>query len=315
MSAPRAVAIGECMLELARPLRAGCLGDGWRLGFGGDVFNTAYYLGRLGVPVAFLSALGADPYSVEMRQAWADAGLDVSLVLTDPRRMPGLYAIRTDESGERSFSYWRSQSAARRMFELEGADRALDRARDADLLYFSGITLSILEPSHRDILLEIAHTVKARGGTVAFDPNYRPAGWPDRREAQHAMKQMAPALSIVLPTLSDERLLWESDDAAVSRGKWLEWGAEEVVIKDGASACRIWCGEESFSVPAANVAMVVDTTGAGDAFNAAYLAARVAGATCVAAAQAGHALAGEVIGKPGAIVDAGEGLLEPSVIR
>ena len=201
------------------------------------------------------------------------------------------------------------------MFELEGADRALDRARNADLLYFSGITLSILEPSHRDILLEAARAVKARGGRVAFDPNYRAAGWPDRREAQRAMKQMAPALSIVLPTLSDELLLWESDEAAVSPEQWLEWGADELVIKDGASACRIWCGGESFSVPARNVALVVDTTGAGDAFNAAYLAARVAGATCVAAAQAGHALAGEVIGKPGAIVDAGEGLRYPGVIR
>ena len=119
------IAIGECMLELVR------VGDGWQLNHAGDAFNTALNMRRLGVPVAFLSALGADPFSVEMRAAWLREQIDTSMVLTDPTRLPGLYAIRTDVDGERSFYYWRERSAVRRLFELPGIEAAIARACDA----------------------------------------------------------------------------------------------------------------------------------------------------------------------------------------
>ena len=169
-----AVAIGECMLELS------CSGSQWRLGHAGDTFNTALYLQRLGLPTAYFSALGADPFSEQMRTAWRSAGLDTALVLTDPERLPGLYAIRTDDAGERSFYYWRQHAAVRGLFSLAGIDTALLRASNAPLLYFSGITLSLFSEADRVRLLDLAHSVRRRRGTVAFDLNYRPAGWPGR---------------------------------------------------------------------------------------------------------------------------------------
>src|ERR1700690_3785029 len=121
------IAIGECMLELVR------VGDGWQLNHAGDAFNTALNMRRLGVPVAFLSALGTDPFSVEMRAAWLREQIDITMVLTDPTRLPGLYAIRTDIDGERSFYYGRERSAARRLFEWPGIEAAIARACDAGL--------------------------------------------------------------------------------------------------------------------------------------------------------------------------------------
>src|SRR3984957_19870103 len=290
------VAIGECMLELVR------VGEDWRLNHAGDVFNTALTMRRLGVPVAFLSALGADPFSVEMRAAWLHEQIDSSMVLTDPTRLPGLYAIRTDADGERSFYYWRERSAVRRLFELPGIEAAIARACDASLLYLSGITLSLFQDPERARLVEIARTVRTRGGRVVFDPNYRAAGWPDQHAARAAFVALAEAASIVLPTFADENLLFGDTTAESTVQRYQALGAEEVVVKLAARGCLVAAATQRETLAPLGTVTALDTSGAGDAFNAAYLAARLAGRSPGEAARAGNMLAGEVVRYPGAIL-------------
>ena len=141
--------IGECMIELS----AGNGAD-WRLGYAGDTFNTAWYV-RAILPkakrVAYVTGLGDDPFSDKMRDFFARAGVETDRIRTIAGRRPGLYAI-TLEKAERSFTYWRGESAARCL-----ADDAawLKRALDgAGMLYFSGITLAILAPPARQRLHE-----------------------------------------------------------------------------------------------------------------------------------------------------------------
>ena len=77
-----------------------------------------------------------------------------------------------------------------------------------DLLYLSGITLSILDPPQRAALMALADAVRERGGRVAFDSNYRPVGWPDRDAARRAFDEMLTRTDIALPTLDDEQALF-----------------------------------------------------------------------------------------------------------
>ncbi len=295
-SSSRVVAIGECMLELS------ATGEAWKLGYAGDTFNTALYMARSGVPVRYLSALGTDPFSAEMRAAFRAEGIDDSLVLTDPQRLPGLYAIRTDARGERSFHYWRERSAARNLFALEGIEDALTQAASASLLYLSGITLSLFDASGRERLRDLATAIRRGGGSVAFDPNYRPAGWPDPAEAREALRALAPAIDTVLPAFDDERLLWGDAGIADCIARWRDWGAKDIVVKLGSEGCALATEEGYLTVPGERVGQVVDTTGAGDSFNAAYLAARLRGEDRTAAAAAGNRLAAEVIQVRGAIM-------------
>ena len=137
----RIAVIGEGMLELSHDPTAD---GGWRLGYGGDTLNTAIHLARMGFDVGFITALGSDRFSNRLREKWQAEGLNVSHILTDPDRLPGLYAIESDAYGERSFAYWRKDSAARRMFRLEGIETAINAAANAELLYFSLITLSTI---------------------------------------------------------------------------------------------------------------------------------------------------------------------------
>ena len=107
----RLAALGECMIELRH---AGA--NDFVQGFSGDTLNTAIYLSRLlgadDARVDYVTALGDDPYSERMIAAWRAEGLGTNLVARLPGRLPGLYVIRTDSKGERSFHYWRGESAS-----------------------------------------------------------------------------------------------------------------------------------------------------------------------------------------------------------
>ena len=195
----------------------------WRLGYGGDTLNTAIHLARAGHDVAYLTALGSDPLSADLRDEWAAEGLDTSLVLNHPTRSTGLYAINTDDAGERSFSYWRDTSAAREMFALPGMEDALAVAEQADLIVYSLITLAILPPEAREALFALCRRVRARGGKVAFDGNYRPRLWGSVEEARAARDAAIACADIGLPTLEDE-LLMERDADDPNRRPALDAG-------------------------------------------------------------------------------------------
>ena len=146
----RVVCLGECMLEL----QGEAFGT-MRQTYGGDTLNTAVYLARCGardgLRVDYATALGDDALSAGMLQRWAAEGLGVGLVRRLPGRLPGLYLIEVDEHGERRFSYWRDQAAARAYFDTPIGETPLEQQADAiDALYLSGISLAILPPEGRE---------------------------------------------------------------------------------------------------------------------------------------------------------------------
>ncbi len=288
----RIVLVGEGMLELSRQ------GEAWQLGYGGDTLNTAIHLARAGHDTAFLTALGSDQFSAELKAKWAAEGLDTVLVLDHPTRSTGLYAISTDAAGERSFSYWRDTSAAREMFALPGSALAMATAAQADLLAFSLISLAILPDEGREALLALARQVRRNGGMVAFDGNYRPRLWASAVEARTARDLAIACATIGLPTLEDEQLLGQTGDEAAVAAHWLALGCSEVVVKLGPRGCLLAGG--TVIAPPARL-QPVDTSGAGDAFNAGYIGARLDGSDCVQASEAGHELAAWTIMRPGAI--------------
>ena len=287
------VALGEGMLELSSD------GAGWRLGSGGDILNTATHMARLGVPVRFASAIGDDPFSAWLRTRWRTEGLDVEGVGAVPDRLPGLYAIHADADGERSFSYWRENSAARVML-AEGRDEAARVAQAAGLLVLSLITVAVTL-SDFGRLLDLCRAVRDNGGTVAFDTNYRPRLWRSARSARDAVATLAGHVDIALPSQEDHAALF-GGNATEAAAYWMAAGAGEVIVKRGREACIV-NGTEQVEAISLCQADVIDTSGAGDAFNAAYLTARLEGVDPAGAAVQGHELASWVIRRRGALPD------------
>lgn len=293
----RIACIGECMIELNQiDLDAGSA----RIGFAGDTLNTAIYLARLGCAVAYVTNLGTDAFSAAMIQRFQGEGIDCRLIGRHEARMPGLYAIETDPQGERSFRYWRDSSAARTLFSGVGA--GLDDLDAFDAVYLSGITLAILPPDQRTALIAKAAALKGLGKRVVFDTNHRPRLWPDEATARDSFDAMWRATTLALPSFDDEDRLYPGLTPAGQIARIAALGPAEVVLKNGAQGPMIgWDGQRvQTALPPAT--RVVDTSGAGDSFNAGYLAARLQGADPQAAAAAGHRLAMAVIGHHGAVI-------------
>jgi 2-dehydro-3-deoxygluconokinase len=200
----RVACIGECMIELSE-LTDGSL----TRSYGGDTLNTALYMARLGIPVDYVTALGDDGWSDEMLAAWQAEGIGTDKVLRLAGRLPGLYVIQTDPSGERRFQYWRDSAAARDLFALPETPALVEAlARDYTLLYLSGITLSLYGDAGRAVLFKALDTARAAGVRIAFDTNFRLRGWPDREVARHAYREILDRSDIALASTEDLDLLF-----------------------------------------------------------------------------------------------------------
>lgn len=300
---PRVACLGECMIEL-RERPDGLLSRS----FGGDTLNTAVYLARLGVSVDYVTALGTDAFSDDMLAAWHQEGVGTGHVLRAPGQLPGLYLIQTNAEGERRFSYWRDHSPVRQFFALPGTDIVQAALLGFDVIYLSGITLSLFAAPERVLLWHLLDTARARGARIVFDTNFRPRGWPDNSGARQAYAAMLQCSDIVLASVEDFALLFgqtlmPAADAQAAAENWLAQPMQrELVLRSGDLACRIFLKGQALNVPGTPAASVVDTTAAGDSFAAAYLAARLRGQSPGQAAQDGHRLAGIVVGHAGAII-------------
>lgn len=293
---------GEPLLEIASESAGATLGPS-RLGVAGDTLNTAVYLARLGHEVSFITALGQDAYSDAMVARLEEEGVSTQAIARHPSRVPGLYAIRTDATGERYFTYWRDTSAARDFFSLPEATTHMRVARESDLFYFTGISLAILTPAHRDALLEVARGCVEQGAKVAFDGNFRPYGWASLDDARERFDAVGRIASVVLPTSEDDDKLYGNATPAAHAARWRALGSERVIVKNGAQGAWLLEGEEdAYCVGVDRVIQPTDTTGAGDSFNAAFLAALLDGQPMASAAMMGNRLAGEVIQHRGALI-------------
>ncbi len=295
--------IGECMIELSQK------GADVSRGFGGDTLNTSVYIARQVAPEAltvnYVTALGTDSFSQQMLEAWQSEHIDTSLIQRMENRLPGLYYIETDETGERTFYYWRNEAAAKYWLESDDAAALCETLATFDYLYLSGISLAILSPSSREKLLSLLRECRANGGKVIFDNNYRPRLWASREETQQVYQQMLQCTDIAFLTLDDENALWGEKPVEDVIARTQAAGVKEVVIKRGAESCLVAItGEAVVDVPAVKLARdnVIDTTAAGDSFSAGYLAVRLTGGTPEAAAQRGHLTASTVIQYRGAII-------------
>lgn len=293
----RFVSVGECMVEMAEGE------DGqYRLGYAGDTLNTAWYArARLGDgwDVDYVTALGDDLYSRQMVDFFDAAGIGIDHIQKIDGKRPGLYLIHQAD-GDRHFTYWRGQSAARSMADAPGVLN--DALAGADIAYFSGISLAILPARGRGKLMKALHLAKDAGARIAFDPNERPALWTSPRVMGSTITAAAILADVVLPTFPDEAALFGDATPEAVAQRYLSWGADEVVVKNGAEPAFVASREAEGWVAPEPGAISIDPTGAGDSFNGAYLAARAQGASPLEAAAAAHGLAAQVIGHRGALV-------------
>lgn len=298
-------AIGEVMVELS-PAPGNTPGnrETMALSYAGDTYNTSVYMARLGLQTDYVTNLGDDPYSAQILQRMADENIGTGMINQLPGRSPGLYIIRNTPDGEREFFYWRKEAPARELFSTTATTQQLiQQLKVCNCVYLSGITLAIIGEQSRVNLLHALQTLRGQGVMIAFDSNFRPRLWQNREEAQQAMLAILQHTDIALLTLDDEKLLWGDDSIQGCVTRYKHTGISELILKRGADETVIFNGPEEIRVAVPPVQNIIDTTGAGDTFNAGYLAARLNGASPLDAAKQGTRCAGIIIRYRGGVID------------
>ncbi len=289
--------VGEAMIELV----LNSDGTAADVGYAGDTLNTAIYLRRQIAAeneVAFVSCIGEDPFSERMALFIESQGVSTRSLARIGHRLPGLYSISTDENGERSFFYWRENSAARQMF----SGRDFDTLENYDVIYLSAISLAILPEDIREALFLWIERFRESGGLFSFDSNYRPRLWGSPEAARKAVARAWRMADIALPSVDDEMALFEDKSETQTLERLHSYGVRSGALKRGPLGPAPLGDADISKCVFEPAKSVVDTTAAGDSFNGGFLGAYLAGASLEAAMQAGHDLASRVVGHRGAII-------------
>ncbi|QJR81116.1 sugar kinase [Alteromonas pelagimontana] len=288
------VIFGECMVELVNRDQ-----ENLAKSFAGDTYNTAVYLKRCAknISVQYFTAIGADFLSDEFLFRMGEEEIGTDYVYRCRARNLGLYMVRTDKHGERTFAYWRNGSAA-----TQTLNTMTGKLVDVDMFYFSGISLAILDDAQREKLFVILDELKSQGCRIVFDPNYRERLWMNPEEARKWTDRAYSMADIAFPGGDDHLTLYGHTDTDAIFAHLAPFDIGEVVVKNGAIGVHVLQENAHYIVPVERVEKVVDTTAAGDAFNGGYLASRLSGGSITDAASFGAKVAATVISYPGAIM-------------
>lgn len=294
--------LGECMVEL-RP------GDGATMhkSFAGDIYNSAVYLKRCygDIGTSIITAIGEERFSDEMLDRFKSEDIDTQFVFRHPIKAPGIYLIETDDEGERSFTYWRSDAAARKVVDFLD-ETVVANISQGDMFFFSGISLAVIEETAREQFWQKVKQLKLAGVTIVFDPNYRARLWNSEEQAKQAFQNAFSLSDIVLPGVEDFSVLYGIDSAQGVVDFCVSYDINEVVVKNGPESVITFSEGLPLEHNIIPVKNVVDTTSAGDAFNGVYLGARLSGDSIANAVMLAAKAAGAVIQYPGAIAPKAE---------
>jgi 2-dehydro-3-deoxygluconokinase len=249
---------------------------------GGAEVNFAVCLAGLGQRVAWYGVLGDDPPGRMVLRELREAGVEVSAVTVAGGERTGIYLRDWQPDGERRPNYYRTGSAAR----LLAPERLPADVAPGRWLHLTGITAA-LGNGPRGLLHELVDRARLAGARVSFDPNYRPALWPPQDAAAH-LSELAARCDVLLMSEEDSRLLFASDERAALHAAQ-ELGPSTVVLKRGQrGAVAVHAG--AVAEIEAIEARAVDPVGAGDAFDAGFVAALLNGAALETALTAGARL-------------------------
>ena len=259
------VAIGEVLIDLTQK---GVDENGvaqYAANPGGAPANLAVAAARLGAKTAFVGKVGRDAFGSSLRAVLEANDVDTQGLLEDAKEHTTLAVVSVDETGERSFSFYRNPSADVNLRAEELPEKLL---KDTRVLHFGSVSLTA-EPA-RSATLYAARAARENGCLVSYDPNYRASLWNSQEEAVREMKNALPLCDIL--KISDEELplLTGTTDPAQGSAILAKLGIRLIFITLGANGAFFRLGEQTGSVPGIPV-KVGDTNGAGDTFFGAAL--------------------------------------------
>jgi 2-dehydro-3-deoxygluconokinase len=285
---PAVVTFGEAMAlfraEPGEPLRAA---RHFIRSIAGAESNVAIGLSRLGCEAGWFGRVGGDPLGLSILDALRAEGVDISRAVVDQAAPTGVLVRDTHAERRIEVAYARTGSAGSR---LSPGDLDAGYLTSAAVLHVTGITPA-LSGSALEATAEAVRLAAGAGVTVSFDPNIRRRLWPDPVEARRVLLPLAEQAQVVLLGQAEAALLTGHDKPGEA-ARWLAGrGVEVVAVKLGADGALGFSNGEKYHGAALPV-HPVDPIGAGDAFDAGFLWARLQGADMPGCVAEGNLAAG-----------------------
>lgn len=281
---------GEIMVEMAHQGK-----NDYKYQFAGDSFNVAYYMQHLKPAdwqIFYMTKVGTDPTSKNVVDFVASTGVYTTPIQYTDNRTVGLFILNTQDDGEKVYTYWRGQAAAKTLFNT------VQPLTGYDLVSFSGISAAIQE--NQDGLLQSVKSAHAQGVAIAYDFNHRKQLW-SPSAAKTFGDAVAPYCSILKISDEEQDILGYDDlktlSADVPTALW--------IYTKGSDGAEAWKNGKCLAdVPSVKPEKIVDTSAAGDSFKACFCVQYLNGVHIEQALQKSAQLASKVLGFKGSIMPA-----------
>ncbi|MDD9889264.1 MAG: PfkB family carbohydrate kinase, partial [Gammaproteobacteria bacterium] len=238
-----------------------------------DLLVTAIYLAREGLDVSFVGIV--EDEIDKNRLAWEGVNTDLLL-----------------------------QKTAKDFFSEEGLATVSSELSQCNYIFVTGQVLSLLSDEERERLINTLKSLRGSGTKIVFDCNHSAARWDDERSATKAYTALIAITDISLPNYEEESALFMDESTAALIARHHALGVPEIALKNGIRPNWLSTKPEKSpkEFPVERIEQVVDDSGVGEAFNAAYVATRISGRTYCGSVEQGQLLAAKVVQFPGAIL-------------
>ncbi len=255
-------ALGELVIDFTPLGKSDQHNDIYERNPGGAPANVAAALCKLGKRAAFIGKVGNDTFGHFLGNVLTEAGVDVQGLIYSDEFPTTLAFVHLREDGERSFSFYRKNSADQ---QLTKDEVRFDLISSSRVFHFGSVSLT--DGPSVAATLEAARFASENGVIVSFDPNLRVPLWDDLSRARSRIMEGMGYADIL--KVSEEELVFLTGTEEAERGSRLlyeEYGIPLIFVTLGEKGCFVRRGQETAAVPGFPVPVVVDTTGAGDGF-------------------------------------------------
>ena len=289
--------IGEAMIEISN-----IKNSLYNQSFAGDTLNFCNYLDKKKLNAFFLSAIGKSEINQSLLDFVKSKNISTKYIKQINQFEIGLYLIKNKDNGEKQFFYWRDESAAKHYFNNIDFLNLYKELKNFDYIYFSGITLSIIHISKLNNFIKLLKLLKRKKIKIVFDFNIRPSRW-NKKNLNIFLDSVLKFVDICF--LSGEDMnYWKNKNNIKSYEQIVrKYKLKHSIFRKNAKFTYVFLNKTRYVFKNKLLKRVVDTSGAGDGFNAAYLSNFIVNNDPVLALKAGSSLGSKIVMKKGAIVD------------
>ena len=270
--------------------------------FAGDTLNFSAYLDKKKIKVDYLTSIGKSKINKNLFDLFKLKKISTKLVNIHRNKESGLYLIQNYKNGEKQFYYWRDDSAAKEYLNNLNYNKLISKFTKYDYVYFSGITLSLFSKEKIMNFYEFIKVLKQKKIKIVFDLNIRLNRWSNKLQLNKTLNLFLPLVSILFGTGEDMKS-WKNNYNLFFFNKIINKNnIQHAIYRKNASYNYAFIANKHFTNFNKVRNAIIDSSGAGDGFNAAYISEFVTTQNIIKSLKAGHNLGSKVVMKKGAII-------------